>query len=84
MTALNNLRKKRNFLTLGEDELLAEMVRSYPCFYDLAFVNYRNLLERSCKPLAFTSYKVFLKNKKRPGNSCCKHFGGIVEFIPQV
>ena len=34
MSALNNLRKKGNFLTLGEDELLAEMVRIYPRFYD--------------------------------------------------
>ena len=34
MSALNNLRKKGTFLTLGEDELLAEMVRSYPCFHD--------------------------------------------------
>ena len=34
MSALNNLRKKGTFLTLGEDEFLAEMVRRYPCFYD--------------------------------------------------
>ena len=34
MRALNNLRKKRTSLTLGEDELLAEKVRSYPCIYD--------------------------------------------------
>ena len=34
MSALNNLRKKETFLTLGEDELLAEMVRNYPFFYD--------------------------------------------------
>ena len=34
MIALYNLRKKRTILTLGEDELLAEMVRSYPCFHD--------------------------------------------------
>ena len=33
MIALYNLRKKGTILTLGEDELLAEMVRSYPCFY---------------------------------------------------
>ena len=26
---------------------------------------YRNILKLSCKPLAFTSYKAFLKNKKR-------------------
>ena len=34
MIASNNLRKKGTFLTLREDELLDEMVRSYPCFYD--------------------------------------------------
>ena len=34
MSALNNLRKKGTILTLGENELLAEMVRNYPCFYD--------------------------------------------------
>ena len=34
MSALNNLRKKGTPLTLGENQLLAEMVRSYPCLYD--------------------------------------------------
>ena len=34
MSALNNLRIKGTILTLGEDELLVEMVRSYPCFYN--------------------------------------------------
>ena len=34
MSALNNLRKKGTILTLGENELLVEMVRSYACFYD--------------------------------------------------
>ena len=28
---------------------------------------YRNILKLSCRPLAFTSYKAFLKNKKRSG-----------------
>ena len=28
-------------------------------------VGYRNILKLSCRPLAFTSFKVFLKNKKR-------------------
>ena len=31
MFALNNLRKNATSLTLGEDELFAERVRSYPC-----------------------------------------------------
>ena len=30
---------------------------------------YRNILKLSCRPLAFTSYKAFLKNKKRSGTS---------------
>ena len=34
MSALTNLRKKGTSLTLGEDELLAERVRSYPCLND--------------------------------------------------
>ena len=34
MNTLNNLRKKRTSLTLGEDELLAERLRCYPCLYD--------------------------------------------------
>ena len=34
MSASNNLRKKGTFLILGEDKLLAEMVRNYPYFYD--------------------------------------------------
>ena len=34
MSVLNNLRKKGTVLTLGEGELLSEMAKSYPCFYD--------------------------------------------------
>ena len=34
MSALNNLRKKGTSLTLGEDELLAKRVSSYPCLYN--------------------------------------------------
>ena len=30
---------------------------------------YQNILKLSCRPLAFTSYKAFLKNKKRYGTS---------------
>ena len=37
MSALNNLRKKWTPPTLGEDELLAQWVRSYPCLYDKTF-----------------------------------------------
>ena len=32
-SALNNLRKKGTSLTLGNDQLLAEKVRIYPCLY---------------------------------------------------
>ena len=34
MSALNSLRKKGTSLTLGEDELPAERVRSYLCLYN--------------------------------------------------
>ena len=30
---------------------------------------YRNILKLNCKALTFTSYKAFLKNKKRSGTS---------------
>ena len=33
MSALNNLKKKGTPLTLGENKLLVEMVRSYSCLY---------------------------------------------------
>ena len=29
--------------------------------------DYRNILKLSCRPLAFTLYKAFLKNKSRSG-----------------
>ena len=31
--------------------------------------DYRNIMKLSCKPLAFASYKAFLKNKKKSGTS---------------
>ena len=34
MSALDNLSKKGTSITLGEDELLPERMRSYPCLYD--------------------------------------------------
>ena len=34
ISALNNLRKKETSLTLRENMLHAERVRSYPCFYN--------------------------------------------------
>ena len=43
-------------------------------FIQLVFIvwqveGYRNILKLSCRPLAFTSNKAFLKNKKRSGTS---------------
>ena len=35
---------------------------------------YWNMLKLSCKPLAFTSYKAFYKNKKRSGTSLLASF----------
>ena len=34
MSGLDNLSKKGTSITLGEDELLPERMRSYPCLYD--------------------------------------------------
>ena len=53
MSALNNLRKKGTPLTLGENELVAEIVRSYPCLYD-----------KTCKEHKERENKA-LKRKKR-------------------
>ena len=41
---------------------------------------FRNLLERSCKPLAFTSYKAFLRNKRRSGTSLLDSFPHFPHF----
>ena len=35
----------------------------------LVFEGYRKIVKSSCRPLAFTYYKAFLKNKKRSGTS---------------
>ena len=37
-------------------------------------VGYWNILKLSCRPLAFTSHKTFLKNEKMPGTSCAASF----------
>ena len=49
MSALNILRKKGTILALGEDELLAEMVRSYPCFYDKTWKEHKERKNMSLK-----------------------------------
>ena len=36
--------------------------------------DYRKWLKLSCRPFAFTSYKIFLKNKKRSGTSIFASF----------
>ena len=36
--------------------------------------DYYRILKLNCRPLAFTSYKVFLKNKKRVGTSLPNSF----------
>ena len=41
----------------------------YSFFVVCQVEDYRNVLELSCKPLAYTSYKAFLKNKKRSGTN---------------
>ena len=40
MSALNNLKKKETFITLGEDELLAERVESPLYHYDKTFAEH--------------------------------------------
>ena len=50
MSALNNLRKKRVPLTLGESKLLVEMVRSYPYFYDKTCKEHKEQ-KMACKAL---------------------------------
>ena len=49
------------------------------CFMQLVFIacyceDYRSILKLSCRPLAFTSYKAFLKNKKRSGTRLSASF----------
>ena len=44
------------------------------CFIQFVLIvcqveGYRNVLKLSCRPLAFTSHKPFLKNKKRSGTN---------------
>ena len=43
-------------------------------FIESQVEGYRNILKLSCKPLAFTSYEAFLKNKKRSGTSLFETF----------
>ena len=48
--------------------LLINYLKFYTvCFYHMPSWGYQNMLRLSSKPLAITSYKAFLKNKKRSG-----------------
>ena len=49
ISALNYLSKKRTSLSLGEDELLAERVRSYPCFYDKTCKEHKDQKHKALK-----------------------------------
>ena len=49
MSASNNLTKKGTILTLGEDELLAEMVSSCPCLYGKTWKEYKEQQNKSLK-----------------------------------
>ena len=44
------------------------------CFYVWQVDDYRNRFKLSCRPLAFTSYKAFLKNKKGSGTRLSASF----------
>ena len=46
----------------------------YLVFIACQVEDYRNWLKLSCRPLAFTSYKAFLRNKKRSGTSLLASF----------
>ena len=54
LKGLNNLRKKGTSLTLGENELLAERVRSYPCLCDKTYKKQKenNIVENAWKTVA--------------------------------
>ena len=46
--------------------------------------DYRNILKLSCKPFTFTSYKAFLKNKKRFGTSLLASFSCYILFPDHI
>ena len=58
---------KKSKLTLSLDQY-SKVLRSL--FFIVSLVEgYRYILNLSCRPLGFTSYKAFLKNKKRSGTN---------------
>ena len=60
MGPLNNLRKKETILTLGEDEVVVEMVRSSPCFYDKTWKEHKERKNKSLKCKKETIKEVIL------------------------
>ena len=63
-STLNILRKKGTSLTLGEDELLAERVASYPCLYEKICKEHKekDAVENAWKKVAEESD--FIDNRK--------------------
>ena len=49
-------------------------LKFYIVFISWQVDDHRNILKQICRPLAFTSYKAFLKNKKRPGTGLSASF----------
>ena len=52
-------------------------ISSLICYIDLFICqveDYRNILKLSCRPIAFTSYKAFLKNKESSGTTLPSSF----------
>ena len=53
----------------------SKLTRSLKFFIAYQVVEgYRNILQLTCRPLAFTSYKAFLNSRKRSGLSSLAHF----------
>ena len=59
------------FLEIKIQKISETIVKSHMQFVYIVcqFESCQNILKLSCRPLAFTSYKTFLKNKKRPRTS---------------
>ena len=66
---------KKSNLTISLDQ---QSKVSYSLFF-IAYQGkgYRNIVKLSCRSLAFTTYKAFLKNKKWSGTSLCASFSAL-------
>ena len=49
------------FYKIKTEHIPGAHLKFYTCFY---YMPLQNILKQGCKPLAFTSYKAFLKKKK--------------------